>query len=156
MIGRLSLVLLVAALWHFPIGCWPAVRAAGQPSAALSGRWYLELMQNGRGPSRTPPNRDAYVLEFRARGALSVRADCNRGAGEYLVTANRLSITLTRMTRARCAAGSLFDVFVALVEGTTAFQVEGDRLRLTVSTSTSATFTRASLVSPVQTAPDLR
>ena len=47
-----------------------------------------------------------YALELRADGSYSVRADCNRGSGSYLVEGGELRLAPAAMTLAACSPGS--------------------------------------------------
>jgi heat shock protein HslJ len=126
--------------------------AAAQGESTLMGRWQLQSLQR---PSTAVPSipRDpeAYVLELRPTAAAVIRADCNRGAGEYASSGRRLSITVTRMTRARCPTDSLFEAFVTLLEGVHSFRLDGDVLSLTASPAATATFRRIGQSPAVQT-----
>jgi len=53
-----------------------------------------------------------YTIEFRADGAVNVRADCNNASGSYTVQGASVSIVLGLMTMAECGPDSLSNEFV--------------------------------------------
>lgn len=66
----------------------------GNPSAqtALVGvQWHLEEITEA-GETLRPDDPSAYTVEFEAGGRLVVQADCNRGVGSYLLSADGLEV----------------------------------------------------------------
>ena len=93
----------------------------------LGGAWHWEGPQGtGAGP------RDLYTLEFAPDGRLLVRADCNRGAGRYLVEAGgRLTLSAIATTKMGCPEGSLDSAFLRQLGEVEGYRFEGETLRLT-------------------------
>ncbi len=53
-----------------------------------------------------------YQITFLPSGTVRVTADCNRGAGQYLVDGASMQITVQAMTRAMCPPGSMSTQFI--------------------------------------------
>lgn len=89
-----------------------AVNAPPPPMAAvgdalLTGtvwRWTGTLMSDDA--RITPDAPERYTLEFQPGGKVAVRADCNRGAGSYVLNGGALTFGPLAMTRAMCPPGS--------------------------------------------------
>ena len=90
--------------------------------------WELQQIQMNDGTllSANPPQN--YTAEFLADGSLVVRADCNRGRGEFTVTDERmLEVSPIATTRAACPDGSISNQFVqALGNSGSFFFQDGD------------------------------
>jgi len=83
----------------------PPMAAAGD--AMLTGtvwRWTETVMNNDTRIKPDAPER--YTLEFQPGGMVSVRADCNRGSGSYLLNGSALTFGPIATTRAMCPPGS--------------------------------------------------
>jgi carboxylesterase type B/heat shock protein HslJ len=111
-----------------------------QSQELTSGLWSLQTIEQG-GEALRPDNPHRYTLVFEEDGRVSVQADCNRGAGRYLLEGQGLVLSLA-FTRALCPPGSLFDAFARALEASTSFTLEGDVLSL-VSPGAVMTFTAA-------------
>ena len=70
------------------------------------GLWLWQGTQRGSDPAIVPDAPERYTLEFQPGGRVSVRADCNRGSGSYLLNGSSLSFGPLALTRAMCAPGS--------------------------------------------------
>ncbi|MGH6693456.1 MAG: META domain-containing protein [Gammaproteobacteria bacterium] len=82
------------------------------PSDAFEVTWQWESLVT---PVETvkPDRPELYTLQFDRSGRVAVRADCNRGSGQYTVSAGRrITFGAMALTRAACPPGSLSDRFV--------------------------------------------
>jgi hypothetical protein len=99
----------------------PFVMAQGQERSTggepkISGmvwRWVRTLCNDDR--MAEPDDSRVYTVHFQEGGIIHVKADCNQKRGTYSVTAEdrRLSIKITRSTKATCPERSLEDAFVS-------------------------------------------
>jgi len=101
-----SLLLLVTL--GFVLGC------AQMPQARLGGiggtSWQLVKFQGGDGTVLVPDDKAKYTVAFAGDGNVSVRFDCNRGRGAWILTGpNQLRFGPLALTRAMCPPGSLHD-----------------------------------------------
>ena len=101
-----SLLLLVTL--GFVLGC------AQTPQARLGGiggtSWQLVKFQGGDGTVLVPDDKAKYTVAFAGDGNVSVRFDCNRGRGAWILTGpNQLRFGPLALTRAMCPSGSLHD-----------------------------------------------
>jgi heat shock protein HslJ len=75
-------------------------------------------------------NCDDYLLEFADDGTYTIKADCNRGFGDFSVDGDAMTIAPPALTRAACPPGSLdqrYLEFLGLVES---YTVQDTRLLL--------------------------
>ena len=101
-----SLLLLVTL--GLVVGCAPT------PQVRLGGigrtSWQLVKFQGGDGTVLVPDDKAKYTVAFAADGNVSVRFDCNRGRGSWILTGpNQLRFAPLALTRAMCPPGSLHD-----------------------------------------------
>jgi heat shock protein HslJ len=99
------------------------------PTPALIGTvWKLQQIQMNDGTLLVANPPDNYTAEFLADGSLVVRADCNRGRGEFTVTDERmLEVSPIATTMAACPDGSISNQFVqALGNSGSFFFQDGD------------------------------
>jgi para-nitrobenzyl esterase len=101
-----SLLLLVTL--GFVVGCSSAKPA---PLGGIGGTsWQLVKFQGGNGTVLTPDDKAKYTVAFAADGNVSVRFDCNRGRGTWILTGpDQLRFGPLALTRAMCPPGSLHD-----------------------------------------------
>lgn len=64
----------------------------------------------------------AYTAEFSAQGEVSARADCNRCSASYSAAGTTLEIGALACTRAYCGDDSLFDDYIAALDGAASFE----------------------------------
>ena len=101
-----SLLLLVTL--GLVLGCAPTpqVRLAGIGGTS----WQLVKFQGGDGTVLVPDDKTKYTVAFANDGNVSVRFDCNRGRGAWILTGpNQLQFGLLGLTRTICPPGSLHD-----------------------------------------------
>jgi heat shock protein HslJ len=105
----------------------PPAALPGTRTADPSGQWQWEGLVSpaGRIEIEQP---ERYTLELQNGGKVLVRADCNRAQGSQKFDGRALSIRLTSLSKATCAAGSLSNRFVTLLESAAAQRVRGDNL----------------------------
>jgi len=90
--------------------------------------WLGTLMNDGARFDPADPRR--YTVQFTSDGHVAVRADCNRGAGTYTVSGQRITISPLAVTRAACPPGSLDQRFLTNLGQAVIFSMRGDVLLL--------------------------
>jgi heat shock protein HslJ len=100
------------------------------PTAALVGTvWKLQQIQMSDGTLLVADPPENYTAEFLADGSLMVRADCNRGRGEFTATEDhRLSVSPIATTRAACPEGSIGTEFVQALSNASGYFFQRDSL----------------------------
>jgi para-nitrobenzyl esterase len=124
-----SLLLLVTL--SVVVGC------ASKPPVHLAGiggtSWQLVKFQGGDGTVLMPDDKAKYTVAFTNDGDVSVRFDCNRGRGAWILNGpNQLRFGPLALTRAMCPPGSLHDHLVRQWPFVRAYTVTGGRLYLTL------------------------
>ena len=91
-----------------------SLRAGAQDESVLAGTsWQLVEFQGSAETAIIPDERTKYTITFGGDGRVSVRIDCNRGAGNWRSAgANRIMFGPLALTRAMCPPGSLYDQIV--------------------------------------------
>ena len=99
---------------------------------ALTGvLWKLAKIQSMDDSTDLPRAPGLYTLEFRKDGSVAIRADCNRGRGNWAnETADQLNITQLITTRAMCLPPSLHDQFISDLNDTRSFTLNEGKLYL--------------------------
>jgi para-nitrobenzyl esterase len=123
-----SLLLLLAL--GVLVGCSsaPPVRLAGIGNTS----WQLVKFQGGNGAILTPDDKAKYTVAFTNSGNLSVRFDCHRGRGSWILTGpNELRFGPLELDRAWCP-GSLHDHFVKQWPNVRAYTLKDGRLYLSL------------------------
>jgi heat shock protein HslJ len=88
-------------------------------------RWQGTVYNNDTESVSADPDR--FTLTLQSDGKVSIRADCNRGGGTYILDEKKLSITITHTTRAACPPGSLEKPYIRDLNGVAGwFFKEGD------------------------------
>jgi heat shock protein HslJ len=85
------------------------------------------------------PDPENYTVEFNSDGTFSAKVDCNQVAGSYTTSGSDLTIVPGPSTLVACPEGSAADIYLAILAGTTSYQIEGGQLVLTTADGT-ATF----------------
>ena len=101
-----SLLLLVTL--GIVMGCssTPPVHLGGIGNTS----WQLVKFQGGDGTVLTPDDKAKYTVDFANDGNLSVRFDCNRGRGSWILNGpNELRFGPLALTRVVCPPGSMHD-----------------------------------------------
>jgi para-nitrobenzyl esterase len=95
-----------------PVAQSPAATGDTLPSDWFDVTWQWESLVTPV-ETITPDRPELYTLRFDRTGRVAVRADCNRGAGMYTVSAGRrITFGAIALTRAECPPGSLSNRFV--------------------------------------------
>ncbi len=132
---HLLVLLLVAALALAACGG----DEGGSAGPALTGAWQWEGAQRSNDTEVTPDDPARYTLELAADGTVAVLADCNKSVGTWesdageAATSGALTIALGPTTLVACEPGSLSDVYLADLQGVTAFELGDGKLRLDVA-----------------------
>ena len=110
-----------------------APSASAQTLTGKSWQWTASTLAG----AATIPDPSKYTIEFAADGNFASQVDCNRVAGQFTSTdAGGLTITPGPSTLAACPEGSLADVYLAGLTGTTTYAINGSQLVLTNSAGT--------------------
>jgi heat shock protein HslJ len=78
----------------------------------------------------TVPNPERYTILLTDSGRLQARFDCNRGGGDYKISAGKLSFGPLLSTRAACPPDSLDRPYVKDLERVVSFFIQGGNLYL--------------------------
>jgi para-nitrobenzyl esterase len=122
-------------LWLVMLGV--VVGCASTPPVRLGGiggtSWQLVKFQGGDGTVLTPDDKGKYTVAFANDGNVSVRFDCNRGRGAWILNGpNQLRFGPLALTRAMCSPGSLHDHLVRQWPIVRAYTVTGGHLYLSL------------------------
>jgi para-nitrobenzyl esterase len=124
-----SLLLLVTI--GFVVGCAPTrpVHLAGVGNTS----WQLVKFQGGDGTVLIPDDMAKYTVAFANNGDVSVRFDCNRGRGVWILNGpNQLRFGPLSLTRAVCPPGSLHDHLVRQWPFVQSYSMKGGHLFLSL------------------------
>ena len=124
-----SLLLLVTL--GIIVGCSskPPVRLAGIGNTS----WQVVKFQGGDGSIITPDDKTKYTVAFTNNGDLSVRFDCNRGRGTWILNGpNEVRFGPLAMTRVMCPPGSMHDHLVKQWPQVRSYNLKGGRLFLSL------------------------
>jgi heat shock protein HslJ len=102
---------------------------AGEPTDIPPVVWELQTLSTGA-EQLTPPNPAAYTVQFLSDGELRVRADCNRGIGDYTLDGSSITIGPIGLTRMGCPAGSLDGRFMEALSRAAVWSFQDDLLIL--------------------------
>lgn len=110
-----------------------APSASGQTLTGKAWQWTASTLEG----ATTIPDPSKYTLEFLADGSFASQVDCNRVSGQFTTTnAGAITIKPGPSTRAACPEGSLADVYLGALTGTTNYAINGSQLVLTNSAGT--------------------
>jgi heat shock protein HslJ len=116
--------------------------SAPVPITITESIWKLRSFQPSGSPTVAVPSPDSFTLELRADGKQSVRADCNRCSGTYVVAGETLVLgSNAACTRAACSSAPFDQQYVQALSGATITRAAGDALKA-VSPAGVLTFTR--------------
>ena len=129
---RMAIVLsLVAALTAACSTAAPS--ASAQTLTGKTWQWTASTLEG----ATTIADPSKYTLELMPDGSFASQVDCNRVAGQFTSTdAGSITITPGPSTMAACPEGSLADVYLAGLTGTTNYAINGSQLVLTNSAGT--------------------
>ena len=110
------------------------------PPARLAGiggvSWQLVKFQGRDGAVLTPDDKTKYTVAFTNKGNVSVRFDCNRGSGEWILDGpNQLHFGPLSLTRVMCPPGSLHDQMARQWPFIRSYVVKDGRLYLSLAGS---------------------
>lgn len=114
-----NVTLVMAALLF--LSCSESTTGVEGP-AGIEGSWDLRSYQFAGGPVGTVSEFGSYTAEFTPDGHLSASADCNRCSSSYSAAESGLEIGALACTRAYCGETSLFDDYVAALDGANGFE----------------------------------
>ena len=97
--------------------------------------WAWQGTQMKDGSRIVPEAPDRYTLTFQPGGQVSVRADCNRGSGSYLLNDTALSFGPIALTKMFCAQGSRDAEFLKELAAVASQSFSGNELVLTMQGS---------------------
>jgi len=83
----------------------PPMAAAGD-ALITNTVWTWQATQFADGTRIAPEAPERYALEFQPGGRVTVRADCNRGSGSYLLNGSQLTFGPIALTKMMCPPGS--------------------------------------------------
>jgi para-nitrobenzyl esterase len=112
-------------------GCAPT------PKVQLGGigetSWQLVKFQGGDGTVLMPDDQTKYTLAFTNNGNVSVRFDCNRGRGTWILNGpNEVRFGPLALTRVVCPPGSLHDHLVKQWAFVRTYTLKGGNLFLSL------------------------
>ena len=120
-----------ARLTHHVRACTAHKKQVGYNAAPTGVLWKLAKIQSKDDSTDLPRAPGLYTLEFHKDGSVAIRADCNRGRGNWASeTADQLNITQLITTRAMCIPPSLHDQFISDLNDTRSFILNGGKLYL--------------------------
>jgi len=113
------------------VGCAPT------PPVHLAGigdtSWQLVKFRGGDGTVLMPDDKAKYTVAFANDGNVSVRFDCNRGRGAWILTGpKQLRFGPIALTRAVCPPGSLHDHLARQWPFVRSYTVNGGHLFLSL------------------------
>ncbi|HII02036.1 TPA: META domain-containing protein [Methanosarcinaceae archaeon] len=91
---------------------------------------WIELQEPGLAGKTEVSNPEDYTIVFSRHGTYSIKADCNRGGGSYMLEGNSLTLGAGPMTLAECGPGSLYDQYVTLLSEVISVEMENGQLVL--------------------------
>jgi heat shock protein HslJ len=122
-----------------PLACRADGIGEPDPSGLAGASWTLAAIRGPQDPAGgvTPPDPSRYELTFGPNGQLSMRLDCNRGAGHWSAQPagpdhGTLKLTPMAVTSAACLGPSLDTRIGQDVERVRSYALAGDRLELTL------------------------
>jgi len=112
-----------------------AAGCAPTPKLQLGGigdtSWQLVKFQGGDGAVLTPDDKAKYTVAFTNNGNVSVRFDCNRGRGTWILSGpNELRFGPLGLTRTMCPQPSLHDHLAKQWPMVRSYTVKGGHLFL--------------------------
>lgn len=104
-------------------------RASSQASL-LGSSWQLLEIRSMNDFVYTPLSVERYTLDFLPEGQLLIRADCNRGQGNWQQDGSQLLIDSVVLTRAMCRPESIDQRFLTDLESVRSLVLRDGRLYL--------------------------
>ncbi len=97
--------------------------------SSIEWQW-IELQEPGLAGKTEVSNPEDYTIVFSRHGTYSIKADCNRGGGSYMLEGNSLTLGAGPMTLAECGPLSLYDQYVTLLSDVNSVEMENNQLVL--------------------------
>ncbi|HVN71567.1 MAG TPA: META domain-containing protein [Desulfomonilia bacterium] len=96
--------------------------------------WRLAQIQYANNTALAPDDPAKYALILSQDGTVTVRADCNRGMGTYLMAGNYLVMRKLAYTHMICMENSLFDQYTKALESAESCAIHEGDLYITLQT----------------------
>lgn len=139
----LLLIIGVATVFSFSLGCAeqkepsPAENNSSEEknisTANISNiEWQWTGFQNSKTPENQTlvPKPENYTLAFFSDGIYYIKADCNRGSGNYTLEENALTLGPATMTLMGCGPESMDSEYLSLLSGAKSASLEDNQLIL--------------------------
>ena len=110
--------------------------ASGPAPGVVGVTWKWEKFQGSDDKTVVVDEPEKYTIEFLPDGRVNIRADCNRGSGNYRINGSGLSIKILILTRAACPPESLSDVYIRDLNDAVSWVLEGGKLHLNLKIGT--------------------
>jgi hypothetical protein len=94
--------------------------------------WYWISLAPASGDTVAPGDPDEYYITFKSDGSINAVSDCNSAAGTFTVRRDRLSIDFVSGTDKDCGNNSLSDTFINTLEDALTYEIDGNRLIITL------------------------
>lgn len=99
----------------------------------LGGQWRLEVLRAPDGSQVAPPDPSRFTVEFAADGQVLARADCNGCGGRYTLDDDTLVVSTLACTLIACPSAPLDGRFLSILDGSSSFDFEDERLVISSS-----------------------
>lgn len=102
-----------------------------KPEEIINIQWqWSEMTGNASDSQLTIPDPGNYILVFVPDGTYLIKADCNRGSGNYILEGNNLTLEPGPITLAYCGDQSLDDEYLSALGNVTSLDLESEQLIL--------------------------
>jgi heat shock protein HslJ len=119
---RLSTILILLVAVTANAGGTPE----GEEITGIVWEWQQTLYNNET--RAVPDDPSNYTVSFDPGGKLYIRADCNRGGGNYAVEGKAIAMEVTHTTRAMCPPDSLERTFIKDLNAATIYFMRNGNL----------------------------
>lgn len=133
----LRFAVLLAAVAAVACTPKPVSETPASQAPSLTGvNWHLVEIRYSDGTTLRPDDPGVYSIAFLPGGAVSVRADCNRGNGMYKAAGPTLKIGPLAVTRAMCPPGSISDRYLQGLDIAASYRFRDGDLLIAMSMDT--------------------
>jgi heat shock protein HslJ len=101
-------------------------------SGLPAGVWQLVRIEYMSGKVVTIEKPENYTVQFQGGGRMSIKADCNGGAGTFQVSERKLTIGALITTEMACPPGSLDNQFVQGLTNAAAYVLDGEEFTISM------------------------
>ena len=102
---------------------------ATAPAVVAGGTWSLQSIIGSEMPTvTTEPGQ--FTLALGEDGRVTMKVDCNRGSGTYMLAGTVLTVGPLATTKAYCASAPLDDQFLRIIEGQSTIRVAESTLEV--------------------------